>query len=541
MNKSNKNKLILAILVALTMLVLAIILFLKSPLFEVHLRTTESHLEIGKAISQDPSYYLDGQDWCVPLSYIDVSSVKNNKVGRYPIYIYHGFQKYISYVNVTDTTPPVVKCDVKNKTVVPGDIVSIKSLGIHATDYSDIETIQFSKIASTKFDTGLPDEQTSEIRELYRKGIAIQGDKFQFAYGGIYTMTISVTDEFYNTTNIELVITVETPPVLEVPNNFYVADTPQIDFTDYINAWDFIEGDLDVSDIEIDTSKLNLSTSGTYPVTFTITDEYGLTSTKISKVHVSTQDALQALLNQHNVDLASDVVIGVKNAYDIGYYKEDNIALMQKVMLPCIVHIKNDALDSFGSGFIIEITDEFVTLVTNEHVIKKDLIVDVTFFDGKSYSGSVVASNGERDIAFIRIPIDGSDTSSSISSSYVQKLRTVHINKSYWDSLADDCKLTIGYNCIDENGEIWNNNVGYIVEKEAIRDWNEYKDVNETIISFKPVSGTSGSALFDGHGQLVGMMRGYTEYKGYTETVAVPLSEILSYFELIFKYKIHYQ
>ena len=86
-----------------------------------------------------------------------------------------------------------------------------------------------------------------------------------------------------------------------------------------------------------------------------------------------------------------------------------------------------------------------------------------------------------------------------------------------------------------------NNNIGYIIEKEAIRDWNEFKDVNETIVSFPAVPGTSGSAIFDGHGQLIGMMRGYTEYPGYTETVAVPLNELLQYFETVFKYKIHYQ
>jgi hypothetical protein len=84
-------------------------------------------------------------------------------------------------------------------------------------------------------------------------------------------------------------------------------------------------------------------------------------------------------------------------------------------------------------------------------------------------------------------------------------------------------------------------NSGYIVEKEAIRDWNEYLGINETIISTEPIPGTSGSALFDGYGRLVGMIRGYTHYATHTETVAVPLSEILNYFEIVFKYKAHYQ
>ena len=541
MKNANKYKLLAIILGTFTALGLALVLFLQSPFFEVELHTEESHLEIGETANSDPAYYLNGPDWCVSLSYVDLSSVKNKKVGRYPVYIHHGFRKYVSYVNVTDTTAPEVSCDIKNKTVQPGDVLSVHSLGIHAKDYSEIETIQFTKISSTKFYTGLPDEQTVEIRDLYRKGIPIQGEKFQFAYGGIYTMTVTVYDTFHNSSDITINITVDEPPVLEAPKNFYVANTPQIDFTDYITAWDFIDGDYDASDIEIDNSKINMTASGTYPVTFSITDNYGFTTTKTANVHVSSQEALQKLFNEHGINMDTDVVIGVRNAYDIGYYQEDNIVSRQQTMLPCIAHIQNDKTNSFGSGFIIEINDNFVTLASNEHVIKNDMVVDVTFFDGQTYSATVVAADPKRDIAFIRIPINGDDTHSSLSPDYVKKLRTVHINKNYWDTLSDNCKLTIGYICIDINGEIWDNNVGFIVEKEATRDWNEYKDVNETIVSFEPIAGSSGSALFDGHGQLVGMMRGYTDYRGYRETVAVPLSDILSYFETVFKYKIHYQ
>lgn len=542
MNRLNKkSKVLLVVLGAIALLSLAVFLFLKSPLFKVSLAVNETQLEAGHKADTSPASYLEGNSWSVALSHVDTSAVKHTKVGRYPVTIYHGFQKFTSYVNVMDTTAPVVSCDVKNKTILPGDILSVKNLGIKITDHSEIESIQFTKISSTKFYTGLPENEMEEMREAYRKGLTMEAEEFQFAYGGVYTLTISVSDIFHNCTEIPLILKVEEPPVIEVPDDFYVADTKNIDFSEYIDVWDFITEDMDAKDIEIDDSKLNLSKSGTYPVTFSATDDYGLTATKTVNVHVSSQNALQELINTHVVDLAKTTIIGAKNPYDSGYYVSENIEFIQNIMLPSIINIENDVLDTFGSGFIIEINDEFVTIATNEHVVKKDLTVDVAFFDAHICSGAVVGASPERDIAFVRIPIDEKGSNTSLSSEYVKKLRTVHINKAYWDKLPDDCGITIGYNCINNEGKIWRTATGHMVEKEATRDWNQYKDVKETIISMEPVSGSSGSALFDGYGRLVGMVRGYTEYEGYNETVAVPLSEILNYFEIIFKYKVHYQ
>lgn len=525
----------------LAALCLGLVLFMKSPLFKVTLSTTETHLEIGDKLSNSPSDYLSGEDWCVSLSYVDTSSVKKTKVGRYPIYIYHGFHKYTCYVNVMDTLAPVVTCDVKNKTISPGETVSVDTLGLNIQDHSEIESIAFTKISSSHFYTGLPEEEMAQMKEAYLKGIDMRAEEFQFAYGGEYILTIQVTDEFHNSSEIQLNLTVEQPPIIKAPNHIYMAFNQKTDFSEYIDAWDFIDEDFDESSVVIDTSELNTSTAGEYRVYYTATDSYGLSITAYSIVHVSSQEALQELINTHVININKDIVIGAFNPYDSGYYENETLAYIQEIMLPTIVHIENDKLDTFGSGFIIEINDEYVTIATNEHVINSDIIVDVTFFDALSCAGSVVASNAREDIAFIRIPISEEESASSLSEDYIQTLRTVHINKAYWDSLSNDSGIAFCYNCIDATGISWITKEGTILEKSVLRDWNEYKDVSETILSTDPVAGSSGSALYDKQGRLVGMVRGYTDYEAYTETVAVPLDRILKYFEVIFKYKIHYQ
>lgn len=389
-----------------------------------------------------------------------------------------------------DTTPPVIHSNIKNKTLLPGETISIKNLGLNIQDDSKIKHVLFTKISSTRFYMDLPDEKMETMQEAYRKGIPIETEEFQFTYGGIYTLTISVQDEFYNTSETEITLTVEEPPVIEVAQDFYVADTEHIDFTQYIQVWDFISGDMAAEDIKIDDSQLKLSSPGTYPITLSVTDDYGLTATKTIHIHVSSQDALQSLINTHKVNITTSTIIGAKNAYDSGFYTNLTSEEIQNIMKPTVVQLKTDAHPTGGNGFIIEINEDFVTIATSSTVISNQLEIDVTFFDETKCTGTIVATSPERGIAFIRIPIDGKNSNSSLPSEYVKTLRTVHLNKGYWDT---------------------------------------YKDRIQTLTPASPVAGTP---LWDTYGQLVGMMQ---------DNSTISLDEILKYFEVVFKYKIHYQ
>ena len=62
------------------------------------------------------------------------------------------------------------------------------------------------------------------------------------------------------------------------------------------------------------------------------------------------------------------------------------------------------------------------------------------------------------------------------------------------------------------------------------------------LVDMEAQPGSSGSAIFDETGRLLGMIRGHSKHKdGTVEKVGVPLSEILRQYELIFKKKLQYK
>ena len=517
------------------------ILFMLSPLFAVDSIQTQISFEAGKKGTPTPSDFLTGASWCISLSHVDDSAVDYFSPGEYPVYIYHGFEKFTHTVKVTDTTAPKISCNVNSITITKGQSVRLSSMGVGASDNTGVDRLLFQHVRADKIYVDDVPEDAEYLENLFLKGRDIWTDSYTFEHGGIYTITIAAMDAYNNTSHQAITVKVEEPPVLEVYGDIYMAAGQTIDFSQYITVWDFLDNDIDASDVTIDTSAVDIKNSGTYQITYTARDEYGLVSQASSNVHIYPVATLQDKLNKHEINITEHLIVGALNPYDSGYYTEGTPELIQNVMLPTIVHIDNSDSDTHGSGFIIKIDDRFVTIATNEHVISRDLSPKVVFYDGTICYGAVVASDAREDIAFIRIPISDSGAINSLHADYVKMLRTVHINERYWDKLGNESAISICYTCIDCNAQDWHNDIGTLKYKEILRSWNEYTDVNESVIEVTPIGGTSGSALFDNQGRLIGMIRGYIDYGTYTETLAVPLGEILDFYEMIFHSKLQYQ
>lgn len=512
------------------------------PSFQAEPVSSRIYMELGKKTSTNPETYIECSSWSMPVTFVDISDIDNKTAGSYTATVYHGFQKFTYEVIVSDTTPPKITGSVHSVTVEKGDTVNMNKLGIQIQDYSSIRECIITSVRSSKVNLPKDSDTETTLMSLYQKGIAVNAETYEFSYGGKYQLIISATDAYENSSEYTLNVTVEEPPVMEAATSYYVATNSSIDFSKYITTRDFLDEDYSIEDVEIDTSELSFSAPGEYPVYFTGTDSYGQSTTVTATVYVMGENALQELINTHVINTGEQAIAGALNPYDNGYYTNRDTDYVLEAMRPCLVYIYNDTYPAAGSGYIIDISEDFVTIGTNQHVIKNDMTLDVYFSDGSLRYGSVVASDPKNDIAFIRIPIDNSGSEASVSPEYVAgNLRTVHINKSYWDSLQDRPGITVCYNCLDKTGNSWLTDVGTMVEKFCVRNWNQYTKINETIISATAVAGTSGSAIFDDSGRFMGMMRGYTNYDGYTETVVIPLSIILEYYESIFDEPVQYQ
>ena len=308
-----------------------------------------------------------------------------------------------------DTTPPVISSNINTMTVLPGETLTIEKLGIRATDSSPIESIAFTKLDDITFFS----------------------ETFQFSYGGTYALTVSASDTYGNTSDLVLTIKVETPPEIEAPSDFYVAVGNKVDYSKYVQVSDLLDESISFETLNIDTSECNIAIAGDYPVSFSATDNYGLTSTKKATVHVRSKADLQKLIDTQIINMSSSVIVGATNAYDIGVY--DDKTLLEGAIAPALVIVSNEKNNTAKDGFIIKIDDAFVTIATQESAVTGSLTVDLAFFDGTTRKAAVVFTNEEYNLAFLRIPVDGATEEASVSSDYVRSLRTVHLEQSQWD------------------------------------------------------------------------------------------------------------
>ena len=333
-----------------------------------------------------------------------------------------------------DTTPPDIRCSVRSLTLTKGESLSIDRLSLYVTDKSKLQEPFFSNIISNHLNLSGIEENADKIANDFSKGIELYDTSYTFSYGGNYELIISVKDEWNNKSDYTLKITVEEPPQLSVPSNFYITPKTSVSFENYITYWDFLDETYEKKNIKVDTDKLDTNTIGTYPITFTAKDSYGLSTTITSSVSVCDADELQEMVYSRKVNTSDSIILGIKNAYDVGYYKENDTTFNKSLLLPTTITFKGDN-GALEKGFIIEITDNYVKLCTLAEAVSNSLTREIAFFDGTIKEASITGIHKTENIAFFQIPISERETITSLTLEELKKLRTIHIDEAFWGEI----------------------------------------------------------------------------------------------------------
>ncbi len=252
-----KKLIILGCLVAVVAVALIVANVIAENNVEITVNQQEITIEAGDTLSTDASYYINSTDKVLRNAKVDISGVKTDVVGeKYIVEVTYKSRVFDIFVNVVDTTAPVIS--VENNTITIGVNTTFK---LHELPI-DIEDI-------------------SPTQSMLSNGMeAMHYDKI-----GEYKDTITVVDKFGNSSSLDIKIIVAdlNPPVISGIKSFTIYQGGSINPRAGVTATDIEDGDI-TSKIQI--SGYNVNQIGTQTITYTVSDDYGNVTTESTKLTV---------------------------------------------------------------------------------------------------------------------------------------------------------------------------------------------------------------------------------------------------------------
>ncbi|MBQ9134916.1 MAG: trypsin-like peptidase domain-containing protein [Lachnospiraceae bacterium] len=483
--KSSKKYLFLWISAALATMTVAV-LFVIAFLLPVSVKETVVFYELGSEVSTALEDYVEGNALAMRLTQLDMSEVVDDEVGEYDITVKHGLQEETFSIVIQDTTAPEITFKQEEIYLKVGELYGPETFVDNTYDLSGEVEVKITLMA---------------------QGVA-KGDRICCGSAGTRMVKVTARDIYGNETTYMVEALADTPPEITGYKEFYVAEGNDVVFsTENIMATDAVDGDLS-GKLELDVSGIDLNNEGIYEVIYSATDRYGFSTEVAVPVHVLSAMEVQELINSHEINRFEQHIVGAYNLYDGGVFEEDNIEQVLEAMEPAIVVVTNST--GRGSGFIVKITDTDVVICTNLHVTDNRQDHTVFFHDGQSAHGVLVGSMDKIDVSFIKVSRD------DIPQYLQDTLLTVHIDAGYLDSITDPRSVNVGFRTLETDGTIWQDKDGVLVElKEEFvyqaygEDWLHGNLEYVTQVTAPSFHGASGSAIFDGHGNLIAMVSFY--------------------------------
>lgn len=189
-----------------------------------------------------------------------------------------------------------------------------------------------------------------------------------------------------------------------------------------------------------------------------------------------------------------------------------------------VVRIEAEAADPVngtsmvGSGVILEVTEDYIDIVTARHVVEETAKPLVYFYDGSLAYGSVLAYGKQNDVAFVRV-----ETRSMAQGIGTSLWPTKYADNEYFDALQPEAGIIMLGSVAEVSDTVL---TGKVKETEL------YIDLfgNDMLIVDVPVTGgMSGGGTFSEDGRLIGIIVG----TGDVDTVNVAVTDMMAEYRSI--------
>lgn len=240
-------------------------------------------IELGDEDALKVSDFLDLSKDELKNAKLNTKDVDFFKVGDYTATITYNKKDYNIKVKVKDTVAPKITVS-DNITVQTNNPLHMSDIITNVTELSgNIDASFKDKPKSESTDNTESVSATENTESGSASVIAVDGcnlkhnDEITYTKSGDYDNTITVTDDAGNTSDIDIKISVIDAPSINGISDKTVTVGDTVDYLSGITATDGKGTDITGS-IEVDSSKVDINTPGTYQITYKVTDSYGFST-----------------------------------------------------------------------------------------------------------------------------------------------------------------------------------------------------------------------------------------------------------------------
>lgn len=243
-------------------------------------------IELGNEDAIKISDFMDLDKNELKSAKLNTKDVNFFKEGNYKATISYKDKDYDIKVKVKDTVAPKITVS-DNITVQTNNPLHMSDIITNVTELSGNIDASFKDKPKSESTDNTESVSATENTESTESGsssvLAVGGcnlkhnDEITYTKSGDYDNTITVTDDAGNSTDIDIKISVIDAPSINGISDKTVTVGDTVDYLSGVTAVDGKSTDITGS-IEVDSSKVDINTPGTYQITYKVTDSYGFST-----------------------------------------------------------------------------------------------------------------------------------------------------------------------------------------------------------------------------------------------------------------------